>query len=214
VNKRVGGALAALLAAAVLIVGCSRSSTGPNPEPGDVSEYKPRTNPENVLYNIEKAYANMDAEAYLDGLAEGYIFFLNPEDINNPEHPLPEYWDKIEERVIHERMFADDSGVEGVTLDFTHLDSIWDQGSPGDWSDDLWTFIEGVDLRIQLPPDLTLHAEAPAEFLFRVDPDSTGPNGEILWEIWKQWDLSADGRDTRRDGRSDTSWGAIKAMFR
>jgi hypothetical protein len=213
-NRHIGWALTALVGAAIAWAGCSSSSTGPNPEPTDQLVYKPRTCPESVLHNVHKAYENMDAEAYLDCLAEDYVFYLNPDDVDeDPEHPLPEWWDKIEERVIHENMFGKYTDVEGATLVFTHMSQSCDQGQDSiDPLDNLWTFIEGVDLRVQLPPDLTLFADAAGEFLFRVDPDSTGPNGEVLWEILRQWDGSTDGRGFRASHES--SWGSIKAMFR
>jgi ketosteroid isomerase-like protein len=57
-----------------------------------------------VLYNLRKAYGNMDADAYLDGLAEDFIFYLNPDDLTgNPT--LPEYWGRAAETTIHENMF-------------------------------------------------------------------------------------------------------------
>jgi ketosteroid isomerase-like protein len=57
-----------------------------------------------VLYNLRKAYGNMDADAYVDGLAEDFIFYLNPDDLTgNPT--LPEYWGRAAETTIHENMF-------------------------------------------------------------------------------------------------------------
>jgi hypothetical protein len=188
--------------------------TGGNGPPPQPVEYKLRTSPQNVIHNLATSYTRMDASRYLDCLAEDYIFFLNPDDIDDPEHPLPEYWDKAEERTIHENMFGDGTDVEGVTLVFTHSDAVWHEGDPGDPLDDLWTYIEAIDLRVQLPPDLTLHAEAPAEFLFRVDPDEVGPDGEILWEIWKQWDRSSDGRNDPGEPDGRISLSRLKAMYR
>jgi hypothetical protein len=210
-NRRAMRSLAPLIAAAFLSAGCSTSSTGP--EPTDQTEYHPRTSPQNVIGNVGRAYGNMDAEAYLDCLAEDFIFFLNPGDLT--EFPaLPEYWDKAEETAIHENMFGEGTDVQRITLVFTHVSAVYDPGPTGDPLDDLWTYVEDADLRVELPPNLTLHAEAPAEFLFRVDPDEVGPNGEILWEIWKQWDIEEEGRGGRSEGRESTSWGTVKAMFR
>jgi hypothetical protein len=95
----------------------------------------------------------------------------------------------------------------------THVSTVCDDCGTPDPTDNLWTYVEGIDLRVELPPDLTLHAQAPAEFLFHVDPDSTGPNGEVPWEIWRQWDLSGPGSDEAPGDRKRTTWGVIKAMY-
>ena len=186
---------------------------GNNDDPLPDVEYKLRTRPENVIHNLNTSYVRMDADEYLDCLAEQFIFFLNPDDLTEfPE--LPEYWDKIEEEQIHRNMFGEGTDVEGITLVFTHDTAVWEQGDPGDPLDDTWTFREDIDLRVQLPPDLTLHAEAPAEFLFRVDPDEVGPEGEILWEILKQWDISDDKRTGPGGPDRRLSLTQLKAMFR
>jgi hypothetical protein len=209
-NRRIALALAVATAAAVMATGCSRSSTGPDPESIDPLGYKPRTSPGNVLYNLEKAYENMDAEAYLDCLAEGYILFLNPYDAGG-DPGLPEYWSKNEERVIHWNMFGDDTDVQEVSLAFTHLSYDFEEGDWADPFDDIWTYTEAVHLRVRVPLDLTLLADEPAEFQFSVDPDSTGTNGETLWEISKQWDYGTGGRCSRE--RRETSWVGIKSMY-
>jgi hypothetical protein len=185
-------------------------NNGPPPPP---VWYKLRTTPENVIHNLNTSYEEMDADEYLDCLAEDFIFFLNPEDIT-ADPTLPEYWDKNEEEVIHQNMFGEGSDVEGITLVFTHDTAVWDPVDPGDPEDDLWTYVEDIDLRVQLPPDLTLHAAAPAEFLFRVDPDEYGPDGEILWEIWKQWDISAENREGPGCCEVHATPTQLKAMFR
>ena len=67
-----------------------------------------------MITKVAMAYGNMDAEAYLDCLAEEFIFFLNPEDLD--EYPaLPEYWDKAGETAIHERMFGEGTGIQNIT---------------------------------------------------------------------------------------------------
>jgi hypothetical protein len=180
------------------------------------ASYKLRTSPENVIYNLHTAYEYMNAAEYLDCLAEDYIFFLNPDDVNeDPEHPLPDYWDKNEERTIHENMFGQNTNVEGITLTFTHQTETFHEGVPEDPLDDTWTYIEGVDLKVQLPPDLTLLADAPGEFDFQIDPNEVGPNGEILWEISRQWDRDNPGGGRGQDAPDGwISLSRLKAMYR
>jgi hypothetical protein len=208
------GRLACVAAVAILTAGCATTSTGPDPPgPEDLPEYKERTSPMNVIWNVAKAYQNMDAEAYLDCLAEEFIFFLSPDDLTDfPE--LPEFWDKAEEIAIHEAMFGEGADVLSVTLAFAHDTAVWYDGGNANPFDDLWTFREDIELRIVLPPDRTLHADAPVEFLFRVDPDDTGPGGEVLWEISKHWDIPVEGHGERSGGREHASWGRIKSLYR
>jgi hypothetical protein len=181
---------------------------------GDVdpeSFYPTRSSPENVLRKLNLAYVRMDAEAYLDCLAEDFLFYLNPEDVTD-DPSLPEYWAKAEETTIHGNMFGEGTNVEGIELLFEHDTEDHDPGDPGDPLDDLWTYREDYDLLVHIPPSLTLHADSPSDFVFRVDPDETGPGGTLLWEILEWHDLQdiwASGPD-----REMGSWGNIKAMWR
>lgn len=177
------------------------------------SLYPLRSSPENVLRKLNLAYVRMDAEAYLDCLAEDFIFFLNPDDLT--EHPgLPEYWDKVEEATIHGHMFGEGTDVAGVMLVMTTQSSSCDEGDPGDPLDDTWTFLEAIDLRLQLPPDLTLHATSPSEFILGVDPDETGHGGQLLWEITRWHDIAVWTGRVPDAVRSGCSWTALKALFR
>jgi len=188
---------------------------GDDPPPPVQVQYKLRTSPQNVIHNLNTSYVYMNAAEYLDCLADTFIFYLNPDDITeDPE--LPVSWGKHTEETIHNNMFGEGTDVEGIALIFTHRLDEWFPNDPGDPLDDEYIYIEDIDLRVQLPPDLTLHAEAPAEFLFKVDPNETGPSGEVLWEISKQWDRST-GPPRRGDGAADgerVSLTHIKAAFR
>lgn len=218
-----GLAVPALLVLLVLtLAGCWNPfapTRGDNQDPPQSFEYKVRKTPQNVIHNLQTSYVDMNADEYLDCLAEQFIFFLNPEDLTqDPE--LPVYWEKAEEEHIHRQMFGEDPPedptlvVDSITMTFTHISEAYDAGPTGDPLDDLWTYVEDIDLEVNLPPDLTLHAQAPAEFLFRVDPDEVGPNGETLWEIWKQWDLNEESRGDDGCGEDVISLTGLKAMFR
>jgi len=181
--------------------------------PAADSLYPLRTSPVNVINKLVLAYVRMDAEAYLDCLAEDFIFFLNPDDLTDyPE--LPAYWDKVEEATIHGNMFAEDTDVERIALVFTGVSTSYDDAGTGDPFDDTWVFLEDIDLRIQLPPDLTLHAQAPEQFTLGVDPDETGHGGELLWEIRRWYDISEEGGRGPDPMVEDASWGTIKAIYR
>ncbi|MFH1501450.1 MAG: hypothetical protein ABIG03_00240 [Candidatus Eisenbacteria bacterium] len=199
-------ATAAALLALVLTAGCTgRNSFGP----GDAAEeYELRTSPANVLAKMTAAYMRMDDDAYLDCLAESFVFHLNPDDVEDPEGQLPEYWGKADERTIHEAMFGESTNVTRVTLTLTNVSMTFSQGeNPGDPMDDTWTFREQTDLRVTVLNDLTYLANSDQEFVFRMDPDETGPDGETLWEIIDWYDL----RDERVE---DSTWGSVKSMYR
>jgi len=194
-----------LLAVAVASSGCFRTSSGPS----DVEEehaYPRRTSPAKALEKLVEAYEAMDAEAYLDCLAEEFEFILNPDDVADPMNDLPESWGKPEERTIHEAMFSDTLDVTNVDLTLTNVSSQWSQGEdPVDPGDDTWEFIEQTDLRVRMGEWIFL-ASADQLFTFQIDPNETGPEGQDLWEI-AVWE------DMGEQGREESTWGGIKALF-
>jgi hypothetical protein len=204
-------ALAAAVTLTLSIAGCS--SSGPDiDDPEDTSPYRLPTSPENVIYNLNLAYVDMDADGYLACLADSFVFHLNPDDVGNPENPLPEHWGKASEDTIHHNMFADDSDVVSVrlTLTTTDVDSVPGPDPGGD--DDRWLYHEQVDLRVTVvmtPENITYHATAPVEFLFQIDPSEVGPHGEQLWEIIHWWDLRVTALRVE-----NASWGSIKSLWR
>ena len=84
------------------------------------ARYPLRDSPENALEKLRQAYELMDPEAYLDCLAEYFIFYVNPDDWTNNTR-LPPEWYKSDETCMHWNMFSDLSGVERVTLSFTQI---------------------------------------------------------------------------------------------
>jgi len=181
--------------------------------PVEESLYPVRTDPGNVLLKLEMAYERMDAEAYLDCLADSFVFLLNPDDLtDDPE--LPESWDKVEEAIIHGNMFGEDTDVQGIALWLVFESEEQDTGDPGDPLDDRWTCHYHYDLRVQLPPDLTLHAASPVDFVVGIDPDDVGHGGTYLWEIVTWSDLPDWGSRVPDPASEACSWGRIKAMFR
>jgi hypothetical protein len=202
--------LAALAAFSIVCGGCSSSTTGPDPIVED--PYPSRTSPAGVVEKLRAAYINMDADAYLDCLAEDFILFLNPSDTVQDPSLLP-HWGKPTEAAVHEAMFSGESGVRVVALDFVSAISSWEPNDPSHHMDDEWVRVEDVDLRIELPDDLTMRAAAPIELWLRIDRDQVGANGEILWEISRWYDASEGGCGSCSGCYEAASWGSLKAIF-
>jgi hypothetical protein len=193
------------------------------PPPGDDPpetkvQYKVRTSPENVIYNLGSAYKDTNLDEYLACLADNFEFILNPDDVNNPDNDLPESWGKTEEENIHARMFGegDTTGVDNIDLTLTYQNSQWYQGEdPVDPSDDTWEFLEGTDLRVTIG-EWTFLANADQRFTFQIDPNEVGQNGEDLWEIvvWRDEQEQPYRHDQLGDNTELSSVGRIKAMYR
>jgi len=212
-----GALVTAAVACMVLAAGCSNPFAPPGGGGGgggDV-EYKIRTTPENVLYNLRQAYEYMNAEEYLDCLAQGFTFHLSEDDWGGGG--LPKTWDKLEETQIHNNMFSEDSDVEDIALILTEISTVFDPGeSPTDPADDRWEHKEAVDLRVTVGGDLTYLATAPALFVLQRDIDQVGPNLEELWEVIDWYDLGDEGMRSFETGPQEqqVSIGALKALFR
>ena len=202
-HRLAAAALTVLLATVLSLSGCSnRGCTCPD----EVEHvYPARTSPENVLEKLRLAYVNMDVDAYVDCLAEEFVFHLNPCDVGiDPE--MPESWGKQDEEDIHEAMFADDSDVEGVTLTLTtaNIEFEWNAG------DSIWRYTEASDLRITLTYYLAFHASTPQLFVLAIDGDRAGPDGEELWAIVEWYDLEEEWHQLG----VHCTWSSIKALYR
>ena len=195
--------------AAVFVGGCSSPPAPPEFSPGP--EFRDRTSPENVMYNLELAYEEMNAEEYLDCLSVDFIFYPDENDVQNPDLEIPAEWYKTDEADLHENMFGDGSDVESISLILTEIDVQYEEGNPQDPLDDIYVYTEGVDLRVNLYGGLTYLATENSEFWMRVDTDQQGSGGELFWEIYRWYELG--GRRGSGD-REDVTWGAIKAVYR
>jgi len=190
---------------------------------GDVEvQYKQRTSPENVIYNLNTAYEYMNIEEYLACLAEEFEFHLAQTDLDN-DATLPEYWGKATEQAIHRKMFGIDpvgdpnDEVEDIDLTLTTITFAYDAGAdPQDPLDDRWTYLMDTDLMVWFPNNLQRRADADVEFMFRIDPLEQGPEGETLYEIVR-WEDLATGPAARvlpvTPDIEETSFGRLKASY-
>jgi len=196
---------------AVFVGGCSDSGAGPESEHPPDPEFRDRTSPENVMYNLELAYEEMNVDEYLDCLSDDFTFYPDEDDVQNPELEIPAEWYKSDEADMHANMFGDGSDVESIQLILTNVSVEHDPGIPEDPSDDVYIYVEDVELRVNLYGGLTYLATADSEYHFRVDVDQQGEEGEIWWEVYRWYELG--GRRGSGD-REASSWGSIKAMYR
>jgi len=190
------------------------------PDPGDPqdppnADYRDRLHPDDVVHNLETAYIWMNAVEYLDCLSEDFEFYPNEDDVNNPELEIDPVWWKIDEQHMHENMFAEDTDVESITLTLTNVSVEHIEGIPEDPSDDIYIYVEEVDLRVNLYGGLTYLATADSEYRFRVDIDQQGEGGEIWWEVYQWYDLDTRGGSGVGDDPNieHVSLSELKSMF-
>jgi hypothetical protein len=179
---------------------CSDTSTCPEgPDGPDDVEYPDQSTPDNVIEKLEMAYENLDGDAYLECLAEDFLFFLNPDDAA-ADSTLPEYWDKAEERRLHWHMFADTTVIESIELTLTVVSKDSLPGDdPVDPSDDRWEYEVDVDLEVEA--GVTYLSSGMSLFVMRRSPDHLA----TVWQIIEHHDLGDDGIQ-----REQTTWTAIK----
>jgi hypothetical protein len=212
-----------LAALALTLSGCWNPFAPDEGDPVEIppADYHERLTPEDVIHNLKTAYVYKNADEYLDCLSEDFIFFPSEDDLQNPDpqNPMPDEWYKTDEAEMHNNMFTGDDAVESITLTLTHTTIEHDEGDPGDPLDDIYIYVEAVDLMVNLYGDQSYLATAPSEYWFRVDTDQSGENGEIWWEIYLWFDLSAPdpgrGDGARQDPNVErVSYGQLKNLFR
>ncbi len=195
-------ALLSALTAALLAVGCSNTSV--RPEEAQNDPYPARSCPDSVLAKLTRAYIAMDAEAYLDCMADTLSFWLLRDDWSNPDNPLPHCWGKGVEDTIHSRMFGDATNVDRVQLTmYTETYQFVAGPDTTDPYDDRWVYEQDVDLRV-VAGDFTFWANADQLFTFARQPGRS----DTLWWIVEWHEVDPWGRV------EDSSWGSIKALFR
>jgi len=208
-------AIILLAALALGLAGCSLFA----PEEGGGGggggdDYKERTTRPNVIHNLIRSYQEMEADEYVDLLADDFEFWLNPADLNDPQNPLPDYWGRAEEAAVAHNMLDEGTNVISIALTLTQLGSETEIPGPNPEDPSTWVVVYDVDLFVYLPNDLTLWANAAAQYTFSEDPNETGPNGETLWEILKWEDIDDPARPTVPGDFELISITDLKASFR
>ena len=206
--------LVLLAAFALTLSGCWNPFAPDKGDPVPIvpADYHERLTPEDVIHNLKTAYEWKNAGEYLDCLSEDFIFFTNESDQQHANDPLPEEWYKSDEEEMHNKMFTGADAFESITLTLTETTRDTILGLPG-VEDDIYIFVEGVDLLVNLYGDQAYLATEPSEFWLRVDQDEEGPYGEIMWEIYSWFDLSCWGLGDVAGRTEGATWGSIKALF-
>ncbi len=208
-------AIILLAALALGLAGCSLfAPEGGDPPGGGGGGYKERTTRPNVIHNLIRSYQEMEADEYDLLFAEDFTFWLNPDDLNDPQNPLPQYWGKAEDSEITHNMLDEGTNVISIALTLTQLGSEEEIPGPNPEDPPMYRSVYDVDLFVYLPNDLTLWANAAAQYTFSEDPIETGPNGETLWEIYKWEDIDDPARPTIPGDFELVSITDLKAMFR
>ncbi len=212
--------LAVIVLVAVLVMplsGCWNPFAPPGGDPQDpVDEgFRERTSRENVIHNLIRAHEEMDAEYYLDCLADTFEFWLYPDDVH-ADPTLPWYWTKATETEIAEGMFGEGTDIDYITLTLTQYGDESEIPAADPLDPSSWQYEHITDLRVYITvEDLQYWANAGARFLFSVDPNETASNGADLWEIAKWHDIAISGRSSHdpEDGE-EISFGRLKEMYR
>lgn len=187
-------------------------AAGSSGAPGSLNRdarYPLRDSPANALEKLRQSYELMDPVAYLDCLAEDFIFYVNPEDqANNPN--MPPEWYKVDEASMHYNMFGAGTSIEYITLSLAQVCEPVEFPSPDPGEPSEWEYHENYDLTLHYFDGLTIISEAGAVFMLRVDQDQSGPGGEDLWEVESWWDVER----FEVSPVESSSWATIKALFR
>ncbi len=213
-SARLKPAIILLAALALGLTGCSLFAPPEGGQPGPPGGYKERTTCPNVIHNLTRSYQEMEADEYVDLLADDFTFWLNPDDVNDPGNDLPDYWGRIVEAEIAHSMLDEGTNVSSIQLTLTQFGTEVAVEGPNPGDPQMWEYVYSVDLYVSLPNDLILWANAASMYTFAEDPNEAGPNGETLWEIFKWQDIDAPGRPQIPDDVEVISLGEFKAMFR
>jgi hypothetical protein len=178
------------------LAGCP-FSTEPEKKDGNgniESKFKPRTSPENLLYNLRMAYDERDLSEYDSLLASDFTFFLSPDDIH-----IAERFNRFEEIEAHQNLFDADL-VQQLRLTFDDVTSADVSLDPAKTSvqDSLWTTtLTNVDLYLfgktpnehpDEPPGAYQMDDGQEQFWFRRNSWKNPQTGDYIWTIveWQE----------------------------
>jgi len=179
--------VAVALLAVCLLSGCSSTTS---PQEADTEDYPARTDPAAVITKFRMAHERRDVEAYVDCLADDFVFYLSVAECQ-ADPTLPVYWGKQGERAVAEAMFDASGVVDSIFLDMTTLSAVLNQGAnPVDPADDIWEHQEDVDLEIVTDDGSRYFSTDPVEFDFQRDLAAQADD-DTLWQIVEWRDLGA-----------------------
>ena len=183
--------------------------------PPEVSDYLDQSSAVNVLENLKTAYVKREYAQYEKLFSADFIFVFNPADVDDPINPTPQQWARADEMDATRNLLTHDH-VEGISLNW----------SPGQLTaDDTYGWkirVDDVLLDVQTRNELgevwILQVKgATHRFYFREESNLT-PAGRKKW-VCTRWEdspigLARSGGSAVRPETEETSWGAIKGLYR
>jgi len=143
------------------------------PKPGE--EYKPRTSPENVLWDLVLAYERKDFDHYQTLFHKEYKFHFAKVDYErDPE--IPPEWGYNEEMRSASKMFADPAVTISLTLFYV-------PGAVDTFGKIVKIPVDHPQLMFDIRDKVTYSVTDPQEFKFAPDPADSS-----LWLLYEWWD--------------------------
>jgi hypothetical protein len=154
------------------------------------SNYLPQTSPENVIANLQTAYAERKIDEYKKLFSDDFTFVFNPADPIDPNHPSPPQWGLADELDVTENMFADELVTK---IDFSsYVLGVPAQLDSNDYRPRAWKVrVDQANLQVYTrKPDgtlLTLLVDGATEvFFFVEEPTKPSPvDGRPTWYIFR-----------------------------
>jgi hypothetical protein len=202
------------------LTGCPFSpKNNPIPPPPPLSDYLEQSSAAYVLANLRTAYEKKNFDEYDKLFSPDYVFVFNPADVGDPENPTPQQWFRADEMDSARNLFSNDR-VEYITLNWNPGEAEpSDEVIQGSWK----VRVDAVNLDVHTRNEnnevwIYEVKGAVHVFYFREDPSVTFPaSGKHKWYCIR-WDDSPIGgfAGVEVDGAKvqETSWGAIKSLYR
>lgn len=141
--------------------GCILSPGGGDEPPPPVVTYKPLTDKENLIYNLQQTYADCNISEYQKLLHQDYIWYNQAEDVQNGKDP---FYTRAQDVTYQQNMFAAKLGtypdptkaidVLKLTIDAASWQELTDIG--GVPCTDCWMTTRPYHLELHIPSqDLT-----------------------------------------------------------
>ncbi len=177
--------------------------------------FRQRTSPQNLLYNLRKAYELRDVAEFDSLLDRDFVFFFSEED-----QDLGERLERSQEIPIHEGMFGPDY-IQDLTLSY-HVDDITLDEEKTTPEDSVWmATLSNVDLYLfgttpQFPnedPRVYEMENGRERFWLHRTSWTDAYMGEPIWTIVEWLEVPGWHRPGALPASDATTWGAVKAIF-